>query len=102
MPQHASPLMVSLGLALPVAFIGMLGGLAMLQVLQGAFVTAFKGRFTLGALAAFMVTLSDLTIANIGAPFWGLVFGVLVSLALEMADFRAMRAERGNPSPSSS
>ena len=97
-----APLMVSLGLALPVAFIGMLGGLAMLQVLQGAFVTAFKGRFTLGALAAFMVTLSDLTIANIGAPFWGLVFGVLVSLALEMADFRAMRAERGNPSPSSS
>lgn len=92
----SAPLMVSLGLALPTAFIAMLGGLAMLQVLQGAFVTAFSGRFTLGALAAFIVTLSGVSITNIGAPFWGLVFGVATSLALEMNDFRAMRAKRAS------
>lgn len=90
----AAPLMVSLGLALPTAFIAMLGGLAMLQVLQGAFVTAFSGRFTLGALSAFIVTLSGVSIVNIGAPFWGLVFGVGISLVLEMDDFRALRAGR--------
>ena len=56
--------------------------------------TAFSGRFTLGALTAFVVTLSGLSIANIGAPFWGLVFGVAMSLALEMKDFRALKAER--------
>ena len=89
----AAPLMVSLGLALPTAFIAMLGGLAMMQVLQGTFVTAFSGRFALGALTSFIVTLSGVSIANIGAPFWGLVFGVAISLLLELKDFRAMRAE---------
>jgi benzoate membrane transport protein len=33
----------------------------------------------MGALITFMVTISDHTILNIGAPFWGLVFGVAAS-----------------------
>lgn len=78
-----APMTTALGLALPAAYIGLLGGLAMLPVLQGAFTTAFQGRHSLGALVAFLVTVADLALFNIGAAFWGLVFGALASRLLE-------------------
>jgi len=84
-----APLFTRLMLATPAAFIAVLAGLAMLRVLQAAFVTAFGGRFTLGALVTFIVTVADLTIFNIGAAFWGLVAGIVVSLLLERSDFVA-------------
>jgi benzoate membrane transport protein len=60
----------------------------MLRVLQTAFVTAFGGgRFTLGALVTFVVTVADIAILNVGAAFWGLVAGCLVSWLLERPDF---------------
>jgi benzoate membrane transport protein len=59
----------------------------MLRVLQASFVTAFATRFTLGALVTFIVTVSDVTVLNIGAAFWGLVAGLLVSLLLERPHF---------------
>ena len=65
-----------------------LAGLAMLRVLQTAFVASFKDRFTLGALVAFLVTVADLGLFNIGAAFWGLVAGFAVSWALERGDLR--------------
>lgn len=75
--------------AAPAAFVAALGGLAMLRALQGAFVTAFGSRYTVGALVAFIVTVSDVSFANIGAAFWGLVAGIAVSLLLERTDWRA-------------
>jgi benzoate membrane transport protein len=60
-------------------------------VLQNAFVHAFKTGFTLGATVTFIVTASQITILNVSAAFWGLVFGALVSALLERADYRALR-----------
>jgi benzoate membrane transport protein len=77
----------TLMLAAPPAYVAALAGLAMLRVLQSSFVTAFATRFTLGALVTFVVTVSDVTVLNIGAAFWGLVAGLLVSLLLERYDF---------------
>jgi benzoate membrane transport protein len=85
----ASPVFVGLMLATPKAFIAALAGLAMLRVLQTAFTISFKERFTLGALVTFLVTVADVAILNIGAPFWGLVFGFAASWLLERGDFRA-------------
>jgi benzoate membrane transport protein len=82
-----APVFTQLMLGTPAAFVATLAGLAMLRVLQAAFTTAFGGRFTLGALVTFVVTVTDITILNVGAAFWGLVAGVLVSLLLERADF---------------
>ena len=84
-----APAFTGLMLALPRAFIMTLGGLAMLRVLQGSFVAAFKGRFALGALVSFLVTAADLALVNIGAAFWGLVAGYVVSRLLEGPDFAA-------------
>ncbi|HEX5091334.1 MAG TPA: benzoate/H(+) symporter BenE family transporter [Burkholderiales bacterium] len=82
-----SPVFTRLLLATPKAFIAALAGLAMLRVLQTAFTISFRGRFTLGALVTFLVTVADVAIFNVGAPFWGLVLGVAVSWLLERADF---------------
>jgi benzoate membrane transport protein len=83
-----SPVFTHLLLATPKAFIAALGGLAMLRVLQGAFVISFKDRFALGALVTFLVTVADVPIFNVGAPFWGLVLGFAISWLLERGDFR--------------
>ena len=64
----------------------------MLRALQGAFVTAFSKKFTVGALIAFVVTVADISVANIGAAFWGLLAGIVVSLTLERDDWRARRS----------
>jgi benzoate membrane transport protein len=71
----------------PEAFVMTLAGLAMLKILQAAFTTCFRDRFTLGALVAFLVTVADLPIFNIGAAFWGLIAGLVVSRLLERQDF---------------
>jgi len=84
-----APLFTHLMLATPGAFIATLGGLAMLRVLQASFVAAFSSRFTFGALITFVVTVADMTIANVGSAFWGLVAGVAVSWLLERSDFTA-------------
>jgi len=82
-----SPLFVRLLLSTPPAFIAALGGLAMLRVLQTAFGVAFGGKFALGALVTFLVTVADVAIFNIGAAFWGLILGFAVSWLLERKDF---------------
>ena len=56
-----------------------------------AFVTAFSARCSLGALITVVVTISDITILNMGASFWGLLFGLLASALLEREDFRTVR-----------
>jgi benzoate membrane transport protein len=78
-----APLFTGLMLAAPAAFIATLAGLAMLKVLQGAFAAAFQGRCALGALITFLITVSEVSLFNIGAPFWGLIFGLGVSWLLE-------------------
>ncbi|MEN9904870.1 MAG: hypothetical protein RLZZ555_1435 [Pseudomonadota bacterium] len=86
-----SPTFTGLMLATPKSYIMMLGGLAMLRVLQGAFVASFGGgKFTLGALISLLVTVSDISLLNIGAAFWGLVAGFAISWLLEKGDFQAM------------
>jgi benzoate membrane transport protein len=64
----------------------------MLRDLQSAFTTAFKGSFTLGALVTFLVAVAGIPIFNIGAPFWALVAGTIVSLILERKDWSGRAA----------
>jgi benzoate membrane transport protein len=82
-----APVFTRLMLGTPKAFIAALAGLAMLRVLQSAFTVSFRGGFALGALVTFLVTVADIPVLNIGAPFWGLVAGYLASRLLEREDF---------------
>ncbi|MBL8379540.1 MAG: benzoate/H(+) symporter BenE family transporter [Burkholderiales bacterium] len=78
-----APFFIRLMFATPPAFVAVLAGLAMLRVLQTAFVAAFRERSTLGALVCFLVTVADVPIFNIGAAFWGLVLGMATTRLLE-------------------
>ena len=82
-----APAFTRLMLHAPSAFIMTLAGLAMLRVLQAAFITSFKDRNTLGALIALLVTVADLGVWGIGAAFWGLLAGYAGSRLLERRDF---------------
>ncbi len=84
-----APTFTRLLLVSPKSLVMALAGLAMLRVLQTAFVTAFKERFSLGALLAFLVTVADVPLLNVGAAFWGLVAGFAISWLLERPDFAA-------------
>lgn len=88
-----SPLFTRFMLAAPKAFIATLAGLALVRVLERAFVVSFKGSFTLGAAITFLVTVANVSILSIGAPFWGLVIGFAVSWLLEKRDFDAIAAK---------
>jgi benzoate membrane transport protein len=85
-----APAFTRLMLHAPQAFIMVLAGLAMLRVLQAAFIASFKERFSLGALVSLLVTVADQSLLNIGAAFWGLVAGLVASWLLERADFLAV------------
>ena len=87
-----APFFTRLLLATPKAFIAALGGLAMLRVLQTAFTVSFRDRFTFGALVTFAVTVADVPVFRIGAPFWGLVLGLTASWLLERDDMRGARS----------
>ncbi|QWG18233.1 benzoate/H(+) symporter BenE family transporter [Bradyrhizobium sediminis] len=84
-----APTFTRLLLVSPKSLVMALAGLAMLRVLQTAFITAFKERFSLGALLAFLVTVADVPLLNVGAAFWGLVSGFAISWLLERSDFAA-------------
>ncbi|MCK2199217.1 benzoate/H(+) symporter BenE family transporter [Corynebacterium callunae] len=78
-----SPTFVGFMLAMPVSFISALAGIAMLTPLKNAFVAGFSGVFSTGALVCFLVTVSELNLLGITAPFWGIVFGCLIGWLLD-------------------
>lgn len=88
-----SPVFTRFMLATPKVFIATLAGLALLRVLERAFVVSFSGAFTLGAAVAFLVTVANVPIFSIGAPFWAVIVGLAVSWLLERGDFRKLAAE---------
>lgn len=84
---------VALVSTLPATLISAVAGLAMIGVLISAFRGAFGATaFQSGALAALVIAMSGVTILNISSPFWALLGGVLVSLAVEWKDFKPSAA----------
>ena len=88
-----SPAFTQLMLAMPKVFVATLAGLAFLRVLERAFVVSFNGAFTFGAAISFLVTVANVPIFSIGAPFWALVAGFGVSWLLERKDFAKLAAQ---------
>lgn len=78
-----SPTFVGFMLAMPISFIAALAGIAMLTPLKNAFIAGFSGAYSTGALVCFLVTVSEISILGITAPFWGIVFGWLVGWLLD-------------------
>lgn len=75
----------------PKEFTAVLAGLAMFEVFSSAFKGAFAGKFRFGALVAFFVAVTNLSILNVGAPLWAIFLGILTSLLVEREDFSFKR-----------
>jgi benzoate membrane transport protein len=78
-----APGMVRVITTMPAAYLAALGGLAMLMALQGAFRASFSGTNAEGALITFLVSVSGITVLNIGSAFWGLCAGVVATILLD-------------------
>ena len=79
---------------IPLPLVNVLAGLAMIGVLINSFKDGFgTNKFKLGAFAALIVGLSNITILHIGAAFWALVIGVVISLIAEKKDFDEVTVE---------
>lgn len=78
-----SPTFVGFMLAMPISFIAALAGIAMLTPLKNAFIAGFSGGYSTGALVCFLVTVSEISILGITAPFWGIVFGWFVGWLMD-------------------
>lgn len=71
-------------MGLPKTIIDLICGFAMTGLLTSSLQGAFgSGKFQMGALAAFLVGLSKVTLFGIGAPVWAVVFGLIVNLCME-------------------
>ena len=76
----------SLMAALPVAWIQMLAGLALLGTISGSLVQALaKENERDAAIVTFLVTASGLTLSGVGSAFWGLVAGGMCFSLLSLA-----------------
>jgi predicted benzoate:H+ symporter BenE len=84
----ATPAMSLLGV-LPPSYVLALAGLAVLSALQDAFEKAFGAGLRFGALAAFAVAATPLSIAGITSAFWSVVVGTLASLAVDRSELLA-------------
>jgi len=73
---------------LPGSLINLLVGLVMVGIISNALISAWESKkFVLGTFTSFIIAMSGLTLFQIGAAFWALVIGVIVSLLLEPQDF---------------
>lgn len=74
---------VALFSSVPKAFVAAITGLALLGAISTALSTAMsEPKERDGALMAFMLTASGVEILSVGAPFWGLLLGVVVNTVL--------------------
>lgn len=78
-----SPAFVGFMLAMPASFVAALAGIAMLTPLKNAFLAGFSGAFSTGALVCFLVTVSEITLLGITAPFWGILFGCVTAWLMD-------------------
>lgn len=74
---------------MPKSLVGIVAGLAMINVLIGALRDGFaSNKFRFGAFAALIIGMSGLTMLKVSSPLWALVGGVIVSLLMEPDDFK--------------
>ncbi|ENX9363747.1 benzoate/H(+) symporter BenE family transporter, partial [Shigella sonnei] len=73
--------------ALPVSWIQMLAGLALLSTIGGSLYQALhneRERERDAAVVAFLVTACGLTLVGIGSAFWGLIAGGVCYVVLNL------------------
>lgn len=80
--------LVSLFEVMPGFFVAIIAGLALLKVLISTIGGALGAEtHKIGAMFAFLIAASDITILGISSAFWALIIGFGISLLIEPQDF---------------
>lgn len=76
--------------AVPGTLISLLAGIAMVGVLISSFEQSWadSDRYRYGTFFALIIGMSGISLLDIGAPFWSLVGGVVISLIMEPNDWQ--------------
>lgn len=76
--------------AVPGTLISLLAGIAMISVLISAFEESWvsSSRYRYGTFFALIIGMAGVSFFDIGAPFWSLVGGTVISLVVEPQDWR--------------
>ncbi|MCM3790544.1 benzoate/H(+) symporter BenE family transporter [Domibacillus indicus] len=70
--------------SLPQAFVSLLAGLALVGALQSSLQSAFSvTRYRLSALAAFVISLSNISFLHVSGPVWALIIGAVIAWTVE-------------------
>ena len=80
----------------PPALLLAFAGLALLPALTAGLREISAGPLVLGPLFAFAIALSDMALFGLGAFFWSLVIGTLVSAVFEREGWRRLADARGS------
>jgi benzoate membrane transport protein len=81
---------------LPVSLVVALAGLAILTAFVEALQRSFTAELPMGALFAFAIAASPLTLFGVGSAFWALVGGMVASLVVERPVLRKTLREAGS------
>ncbi|MGO4890477.1 benzoate/H(+) symporter BenE family transporter [Anaerobacillus sp. MEB173] len=80
---------LALILLLPLAFIKLIAGLALINVLLSSFQRSFSGgQFQMGAFFSLVIAMSGINFYGISSTFWALAGGWCISWFLEKHDFK--------------
>ena len=79
-----------IGEVIPAALLTTFAGLAVLDILIDALAKTAAKPLVLGPVAAFTISLSELSLLGFGPFFWALALGSLVSHLLEREDLEAL------------
>jgi len=81
-----------LAVLLPPVLLLAMAGLALIPALVAALRGVTAGPLVLGPILALAIAMSDISLFGLGAFFWSLVIGTLVSVLFEREGLRALRA----------
>jgi predicted benzoate:H+ symporter BenE len=75
--------------AVPASYVAILAGLGLLAPFQEALEVAFRGPLRFGAVLAFAVAATPMSIAGVPSSFWALLAGALGAAVAERAELVA-------------
>ncbi|MGF6947608.1 putative benzoate:H+ symporter BenE [Neobacillus sp. B4I6] len=86
-------MVIAVSTVVPSQLLSVLGGLAIFGVFISTFAGAFNGKFKNGAMVAFLIAISNVTVFSVGAAFWALLVGFVVPLLLDQEDYRKSKSK---------
>jgi benzoate membrane transport protein len=87
-------IVIAISTVVPGQLLSVLGGLAIFAVFISTFAGAFNGKFKNGAMVAFLIAISGVTVFSVGSAFWALLVGFIVSLLLDRDDYKKTAPEK--------